>query len=94
MANNFCPARGATVGWVKNIISAVNVTGNITSGNLLTPGVVTATGNITGGNLSAGSGTIVTTGNINGANVNTTAGISAGTTLASGWVPTVIAGAY
>jgi hypothetical protein len=70
-----------TTSLVGNIISAVNVTGNLTSGNLLTPGLISATGNITGGNLSAGSGTIVTTGNINGANVNTTAGISAGTTI-------------
>jgi len=66
---------------VGNIASALNVTGNITGGNLLTEGVVTATGNITGSNLSAGSGTIVTTGNINGANVNASAGITAGTTI-------------
>jgi hypothetical protein len=62
-------------------ITSLNVTGNITGGNLLTPGVVTATGNVTGGNVSAGSGTIVTTGNINGANVNATSGITAGTTV-------------
>jgi hypothetical protein len=70
-----------TTSLVGNISSALNVTGNITGGNLLTPGVVTATGNITGGNLSAGSGIISTTGNINGANVNATAGITAGTTV-------------
>jgi trimeric autotransporter adhesin len=66
---------------VGNIASALNVTGNVTGGNLLTSGVVTATGNITGANLSAGSGIISTTGNINGANVNATAGITAGTTV-------------
>ena len=54
-------------------VTSLNVTGNITGGNLLTPGVVTATGNVTGGNLSAGSGIISTTGNINGGNVNATA---------------------
>jgi trimeric autotransporter adhesin len=70
-----------TTSLVGNISSALNVTGNITGGNLLTPGVVTATGNITGGNLSAGSGIISTTGNINGANVNATSGITAGTTV-------------
>jgi trimeric autotransporter adhesin len=70
-----------TTSLVGNISSALNVTGNITGGNLLTPGVVTATGNITGGNLSAGSGIISTTGNINGANVNATSGITAGTTI-------------
>jgi hypothetical protein len=66
---------------VGNIASALNVTGNITGGNLNTAGQVVATGNITGGNLSAGSGIISTTGNINGANVNATAGITAGTTV-------------
>ena len=70
-----------TTSLVGNISSALNVTGNVTGGNLLTPGVVTATGNITGGNLSAGSGIISTTGNINGANVNATSGITAGTTV-------------
>ena len=70
-----------TTSLVGNISSALNVTGNITGGNLLTPGLITATGNITGGNLSAGSGIISTTGNINGANVNATSGITAGTTI-------------
>jgi trimeric autotransporter adhesin len=62
-------------------VTSLNVTGNITGGNLLTPGLISATGNVTGGNLSAGSGIISTTGNINGANVNATAGITAGTTV-------------
>jgi hypothetical protein len=73
-------AVGGNVSFTGNVTS-LNVTGNITGGNLLTPGVVTATGNITGGNLSAGSGTIVTTGNINGANVNASSGVTAGTTV-------------
>jgi len=54
-------------------------TGNITGGNLLTAGLISATGNITGGNLSAGSGIITTTGNINGGNLNATTGIRAAT---------------
>jgi hypothetical protein len=73
-------AVGGNVSFTGNVTS-LNVTGNITGGNLLTPGVVTATGNITGGNLSAGSGIISTTGNINGGNVNATSGITAGTTV-------------
>jgi len=73
-------AVGGNISITGNVTS-LNVTGNISGGNLLTPGVVTATGNITGGNLSAGSGIISTTGNVNGANVNATSGITAGTTV-------------
>jgi len=58
--------------------SAVS-TGNITAGNLLTAGLVSATGNVSGGNLSAGSGIISTTGNINGGNLNATTGVRAAT---------------
>jgi filamentous hemagglutinin len=47
-----------------NVISALNVTGNTTSGNLLTPGLVSAVGNVIGGNVS-------TTGNVTAANVTT-----------------------
>jgi hypothetical protein len=54
---------------VGNISSALNVTGNITGGNLLTPGVVTATGNITGGNVST-AGQVTATGNVSGGNIN------------------------
>jgi filamentous hemagglutinin len=54
-------------------------TGNITGGNLLTAGLISATGNVTGGNLSAGSGIITTTGNINGGNLNATTGVRAAT---------------
>jgi len=56
--------------------SAVS-TGNVTGGNLLTAGQVSATGNITGGNLSVGSGTISTTGNIDGGNLNATTNVTA-----------------
>jgi hypothetical protein len=40
-----------------NLPSSISLSGNITGGNLITSGLVTATGNITGGNLS---GTLVT----------------------------------
>jgi hypothetical protein len=76
-------AVGGNIAITGNVTS-LNVTGNITGGNLLTPGVVTATGNITGGNVSAGSGIISTTGNINGGNVNATSGVTATTVTASG----------
>jgi hypothetical protein len=76
-------AVGGNISITGNVTS-LNVTGNITGGNLLTPGVVTATGNVTGGNVSAGSGTISTTGNINGANVNATSGVTGATVDASG----------
>ena len=49
--------------------ASITVSGNTTSGNLLTSGVVSAGGNITGSNLSVGTGTI-TGGNIVNANGN------------------------
>jgi hypothetical protein len=51
-----------------NVTSSVSVTGNITSANIDTPGLVTASGNVYGNNIIAGSGT---GGNIIGANVIT-----------------------
>ena len=50
-------------------VTSLNVTGNITGGNLLTPGVVTATGNVTGGNVTT-AGQVVATGNVTGGNIN------------------------
>ncbi len=50
-------------------VTSLNVTGNISGGNLLTPGVVTATGNITGGNIST-AGQVTATGNVSGDNIN------------------------
>jgi hypothetical protein len=73
-----------TTSLVSNVVGAAAFTGNITAGNLLTPGLISATGNITGGNLSAGSGIIVTTGNINGGNLNATTGITSVTIDATG----------
>jgi hypothetical protein len=43
-----------------NVVSALNVTGNIAGENVNTPGVVSATGNVSGGNVNvAGSGMLV-----------------------------------
>jgi hypothetical protein len=50
-------------------VTSLNVTGNISGGNLLTPGVVTATGNITGGNVVT-AGQVTATGNVSGGNIN------------------------
>ena len=55
-------------------VTSLNVTGNITGGNLLTPGVVTATGNVSGGNVTT-VGQVAATGNVSGGNL-TTAGIT------------------
>jgi hypothetical protein len=71
-----------TTSLVGNISSALNVTGNITGGNLLTPGVVTATGNITGGNVTT-AGRVTATGNVTGGNLVTTGITSTGSLTAS-----------
>jgi hypothetical protein len=39
-------------------LSAVNITGNVTGGNLITSGIISATGNITGGNLTINSAVV------------------------------------
>jgi hypothetical protein len=62
-----------TVGGVSNVIvvsstgttfsGAVDSTGNVSGGNLLTGGLVSATGNVTGGNINT-SGSLSTGGNI------------------------------
>jgi fibronectin-binding autotransporter adhesin len=63
-----------------NIISALNVTGNITGGNLLTPGLISSTGTITGGNLS-------TSGNISaGGTISATGSATVGNLLTGGQV--------
>lgn len=59
------------------ILTSLDVNGNVTGGNLLTGGLLSATGNITGGNIStAGRGTFGTTvsatGNITGGNLIST----------------------
>ena len=52
---------GGTTSLIGNVVGATNFTGNVTGGNLLTPGLISAAGNITGnyiigniqGNISA-----------------------------------------
>jgi len=79
---------------------AVNTTGNVTGGNLVTGGVVSATGNVTGGNLiTSGFGTVTgnvtagnlvtggvvnATGNITGGNITTTGTATVGTLATTG----------
>ena len=48
-----------------NIAGTLDVTGNVTGGNLITAGLVSATGNITGGNLNTGA-QVIASGNITG----------------------------
>jgi hypothetical protein len=71
----FAVSNAATVG------STLNVTGNITGGNLNTGAQVVATGNVTGGNIvSVGAingVTLSTTGNVNAGNLRTTGLVSA-----------------
>jgi hypothetical protein len=70
----FAVSNAATVG------TTLGVTGNTTSGNLLTGGLVSATGNVTGGNLTTSAlvqgATVSATGNVVGANVNVSGLIS------------------
>lgn len=61
---------------VGNIIGSANFTGNVTAGNLLTPGLVSATGNATAGNILTG-GLISATGNATAGNVLTAGIVSA-----------------
>jgi hypothetical protein len=39
----------------SNVVSALNVTGNIAAGNVTTPGLISATGNVNGGNIITGA---------------------------------------
>jgi hypothetical protein len=69
----FAIANAATVG------TTLNVTGNVTGGNVLTGGLVSATGNITGGNVNTTLVTATTlsaTANVQGGNLRTTGLIS------------------
>ena len=65
-----------------NISGYGNVTGNITGGNILTGGLISATGNITGANfignvISPAGSNVSTTGNVTGGNILTGGIISA-----------------
>jgi len=72
-----------------NVVSALNVTGNVTAGNIITVGAMSitgastaasysATGNVTGGNLTTG-GQVSSTGNITGGNILGGANVNATT---------------
>jgi fibronectin-binding autotransporter adhesin len=81
-ANLTTPNIGAATG------TSLNVTANVTGGNITTAGLITATGNITGGNLITGglvsaTGTITSVANITGGNVLTGGLISATSTITS-----------
>ena len=71
----FAVSNAATVG------TTLNVTGNVTGGNLVTGAQVSATGNITGGNIisvgAVNSVTVNTTGNVQAGNLRTTGLVSA-----------------
>jgi hypothetical protein len=64
-------------------IANLNVTGNISGGNLLTTGVLSAAGNLTGGNILT-AGAVSATGNVTGGNVNTAGAVSATGSITSG----------
>jgi hypothetical protein len=72
-----------TTSLIGNITSALNVTGNITGGNLLTEGQVVATGNVTGGNINTG-GQVVATGNVTGTGIVMSGNITGGNILTGG----------
>lgn len=71
----FAVSNAMTVG------TTASVTGNITGGNIVTAGLVTATGNVRGGNVvsaAAVSGvSIVASGNVDGGNIQTSGLVSA-----------------
>ena len=46
----------------------LTVTGNVTGGNILTGGLISAAGNITGANINFGSGSVSGTGNVYASN--------------------------
>jgi hypothetical protein len=56
---------------VGNItVTGISLTGNVTGGNFITTGLVTAVGNVVGGNINT-AGQVVATGNITGGNIST-----------------------
>jgi hypothetical protein len=66
----------ANLSVIGNIVGPANFSGNITGGNILTPGLISATANITGGNILTGglisaTSTITSAANITGANIIT-----------------------
>jgi filamentous hemagglutinin len=73
-------------------LASLSVTGNTTTGNLLTGGQTSATGNVIGGNLVTG-GMVTATGNIYAGNVTTAGLVSATGNVYSGASLTVYNGA-
>jgi hypothetical protein len=72
----------------SNVVSTLNVTGNVAGINITTPGLISATGNITGGNILGGANvnatthtgtTVSVTGNITGGNILGGANVNATT---------------
>ena len=63
----------SNISFAGNITWGANITGNVTGGNLITSGLITATGNITGGNIVT-AGQITATGNITGTNIRAIGG--------------------
>jgi hypothetical protein len=61
---------GVGIRALGDVAPRLNVVGNITGGNILTAGSVTANGNVTGGNIST-SGAVSVTGNLSANNVST-----------------------
>ncbi len=74
IASNNLTVTGGTIttsGTISiDLPSTISVSGNITGGNVVTSGLITATGNIGGGNINT-AGLITSTGNITGGNINT-----------------------
>jgi len=76
---------GSPTGYFNNIYAATytgttaNISANITGGNILTGGLISATGNITGGNLTVSTGN-VGAGNINNNNSNGVGNIGSAST--------------
>ena len=68
-------------------VTSLNVTGNISGGNLLTTGVVTATGNVSGGNVTT-AGQVAATGNVSGGNLTTIGQVTATGNVSGGNVTT------
>ena len=80
--NNSGNLAGSTGFTFNSAANALAITGNVTGGNLLTSGIISATStitsatSITGGNLLTG-GVISAAGNVRGSNINTTGLITA-----------------
>jgi hypothetical protein len=72
---------------ISGNIANINVTGNVTGGNLATSGTVSATGNIRGGNVNT-AGLVTATGNVTGGNLLTGGLLSVAANITGGNVLT------